>query len=260
MHVIKAWKKIGETPLQTLQRVARDYNFHLGIKSCYTGRLDPMAQGQITLLFGDAIYQAPRHNQANKIYRFQAILGISTTSYDPMGRITSFRQIQDSEAETYIKEMLKILGTIEQELPPCSAYRYKGKPMWKHVVDGTLTSPLPTRAVSVLQIRSLSDHPIKIGFSQYRAECLDDIKDVQALNPHSFKYCEIIDDWTEQSHLTHIWRICFEAKVSSGTYVRSLVHDLGARMGIPAHAFRITRTGCLLESTCSPSKLEELYG
>jgi tRNA pseudouridine55 synthase len=244
MHVIKAWKHIGETPLQTMDRIRADHHLHPGLKSCYTGRLDPMAQGQITLLFGDMIYQAQRYNHASKTYRFQAILGISTTSYDPMGRITSFRQIQASEAERFRQEMLKVVGPIIQPLPPCSAYRYKGKPLWRHMKEGTLPEPLPSRPVTILSMNALHDHPTQIDFSQYRAECLDDILDVKKLNPgpNSFQYPEIIDDWESQTHMAHVWRIGFEVKVSSGTFVRALVHDLGVRLGIPAHAFRITRT------------------
>lgn len=245
MHVIKAWKKVGETPLQALERTRADHKVEAELKSCYTGRLDPMAQGLMTFLFGEMIHCSETYNQSRKTYRFQAILGISTNSYDPMGRITSFRQISSAEARAYQAEMLKLLGTQEQPLPPYSAYRYKGKPLWKHALEGTLPDPLPTKSVEILSICNLNPHPVKIDLDQYRSECLDDIKDVQELNPDTFRYQEIISDWNDQSHLDYIWRISFEADVTAGTYIRALVHDLGAQMGIPAHAFRITRTSFL---------------
>ena len=101
MVIIRAWKRIGETPRQTMGRVRYDYHIPLSDRGCYTGRLDPLAQGTITLLYGDSVHQANTWNHADKIYEFQAILGVSTTSYDPLGRITNHRQISSVDAEAF---------------------------------------------------------------------------------------------------------------------------------------------------------------
>jgi tRNA pseudouridine55 synthase len=246
MHVIKAWKQIGESPLQVIERLREDHRLPEALKACYTCRLDPMAQGMITILFGNMIHQAPKYNLSSKIYRFQAILGVSTTSYDPMGRHTNFKQITPSEAKRFQTEMLTRIGTYEQVLPPCSAYRYKGKPLWMHFRDSTLPTDLPTKTVTVNEIVSLQMHPTMVSLESYLAECTSDIKDVRKCNPGIFTYDEILDDWDslrDKQCVTHIWRIVFIANVESGTYIRSLVHDLGKELNIPAHAFRITRTG-----------------
>ena len=240
---IRAWKKIGETPLQTLTRVQREYGIPDSVKMCYTNRLDPMAQGVITILIGDSIHTAKLHNSHDKVYRFQAILGVGTVSYDPMGRICNTAPVPYNKALQYQKEMLQYTGPIEQKLPPCSAYRYKGKPLWQHVVDGTLPAELPTKSVQVHSIKALYGRPTAITMSQYRAEALGDINDVRS-GGGNFDYDNIISDWRDLPGDTLLYRCVYEVHVSSGTYVRALVKDIGDKTGIPAHAFRITRVSC----------------
>lgn len=244
MFAITAWKRIGETPLQTLQRVTQEFAEQIpaGIKSCYTCRLDPMAQGEITLLYGDAVHQAKFYNSREKTYRFQAILGYCTDSYDAMGRIRRNAIVTYKQALEFSKELSSLSGAIRQKLPAYSAYRYKGKPLWKHAVDGTLPDVMPSRTVAV---HSVISHflPVKIPVSKYVSECTSDILDVQSLNPDSFQYSEILAGWASALEKGgSVYRIMFTAHVASGTYIRSLVHDTGEKLGIPAHAFRITRT------------------
>jgi tRNA pseudouridine(55) synthase len=245
MDIIRAWKRIGETPSQVINRVKQDYNI-TNIAACYTNRLDPMAQGVITILFGPSVHKAPSFNKMDKVYQFQAILGISTHSYDAMGRHTNYREVKYEKAQLFVEEMLKLNDTeYQQSLPPCSAYRHNGKPLWQHTIDNTLPSPLPTKKVKVITIKFLQDNPTQLDFCQYRSECLDDIRQVRRLNENAnFQFNQIISDWNELN-LAYVWRVPFEVHVSSGTYVRGLVHDICTKIGIPGHAFRITRFKCL---------------
>lgn len=237
MDILQVWKRIGETPLEALERATQEYDKKT--KACYTGRLDPMAQGVMTLLFGDQIHQSTTFNERSKTYRFQAVLGISTTSYDAMGRITQVRPVSFTEAEAFTAKLLELTGEITQVLPPCSAYRYKGKPLWVHEQNGTLPNPLPTKQVVVHSIKCLQPHPTTIMLDQYREQVLDDISSVSPEG--NFDIVNILNDWKELPSDHVIYRICIEAHVGSGTFVRSLVYDTARLLSIPAHAFRITR-------------------
>lgn len=263
MNVIRAWKYVGETPLHALERVREQYHIPKSVKGCYTGRLDPMAQGIITFLFGPAVHLSHSINAAWKVYRFQAILGVSTDSYDPLGRHTEFKQVTATEAERFMNEMLKIQGAFEQVLPPYSAYKYKGLPLWRHANEGTLPDIMPTKMVNVYQIDALQDHPTMLNLSKYVAKCKGDIRDVQRLNaPGTYDCDSALDDWNDLADkgcLDHVWRIVFTAKVGTGTFIRSLVHDLGKKLGIPAHAYRITRTELSTVDIESDSECMSLY-
>lgn len=248
MDVIRVWKRIGETPLQALSRTRKEYDIPEDIVGCYTCRLDPMAQGAMTMLFNDMVNEKTqkKFNSSSKTYRFQAILGISTTSYDPLGRIQNIRQVTAEEAKQFMIKICELGGEIEQRLPPCSAYRYKGKPLWLHAINGTLPDTLPTKRVHVYSVHALQPHPTIVSLEKYRSAALSDISDVKGLNPDAnFQYDDIISDWCELREgqpLNYVYRVCLEANVGSGTFVRSLVHDTAQELGIPAHAFRITRT------------------
>lgn len=244
--IIRMWKKIGETPLQTLSRARDTYSIDADIKACYTGRLDPMAQGVIVILFGAEIHRSPEFNSRDKTYQFQAILGVSTDSYDAMGRIEKIHDVTYAQAKQYLSAILQLLGDIDQPMPPCSAYRYKGKPLWMHHRAGTLPTILPTKKVHIYEVSSLCPNPLCITLGKYRQECLDDIKDVGTLEERDgvFPIEDIKGDWKAADKDIVLYRILLRAHVSSGTYIRSLVHDTGQSINIPAHAFRITRTSC----------------
>ena len=141
----------------------------------------------------------------------------------------------------------KELNEIEynQPLPPCSSYRYKGKPLWEHTINNTLPEKLPTKRVNVYSLTKEQKYPTKISREDYIKECMSDISQVEKQNRNkgNFQFDEIKSDWTSWQG-SHIWRICFKTKVSSGTYVRSLVHDTSLKTKIPAHTFRITRVSC----------------
>lgn len=243
MDVISAWKRIGETPLQTMKRVRADYGIPNEIKGCYTGRLDPMAQGLMTFLFGDQIHQSHSYNQSDKRYQFQAVLGLSTSSYDPLGRITNIREINSVEAKRFLNRIIELSGETVQVLPPCSAYRHNGKPLWLHALNGTLPVPLPTKKVKVYNIRALHPYPTRIDLQQYRRDVLNDINDFREGNANNgFKFDDIIEDWNGVAGID-LYRIGLEANVGTGTFVRSLVYDTACELSIPAHTFRITRVG-----------------
>ena len=55
--------------------------------------------------------------------------------------------------------------------------------------------------------------------------------------------------------------IDFEAKCSSGTYIRSLAHELGQKVGCGAHLFQLTRTkigNFSLDDSCTLDEIERL--
>ena len=113
-----------------------------------------------------------------------------------------------------------------------------------HSRAGTLPVILPTKKVNIYSINTLYSNPLPIALGVYRMECLDDIKDVGVPEKRdgTFPIGEITGDWKSCDPDVVLYRILLRARVSSGTYIRSIVHDTGQSLGIPAHAFRITRT------------------
>ncbi len=247
MAIVSVWKRIGETPLQAVDRARKEHHLENINPACFTGRLDPMAQGVMTCLFGEAIKHQDEYNARDKTYRFQAILGISTTSYDAMGKIADISHISYDTAMKFHRHMLSKRGKFTQAFPPYSAMRIKGKPLWWHAKHGSLPAVLPSKEREIYTIKEICK-PINLSVGTYRRAAISDIKDVQECNGSDGFDCEkIIKEWRNLDRDIEVYRIDYEATVSSGTYIRSLVNDLGSQLGIPAHAARITRWG-----TCAP--------
>ncbi len=282
MPIITVWKHIGETPLQALERARKDHHLEGVEPACFTGRLDPMAQGIQINLFGQDVFTKQDHyNGCRKTYRFTAILGISTSSYDPLGEITDIINITYDQAMRFHTAMLNMKGKIRQPFPPCSAYRYKGHPLWWHAKHGSLPSIMPSKEREIYGCTCVSNSststsststsststsststssaststssastsstssgkPVNLSLSAYRRSVISDIKDVQHFSREGsdFNCEEVIKGWRGLRADICIWRAQYEVTVSSGTYIRSLVHNLGVELGIPAHASRITR-------------------
>ena len=248
MTILKTWKRIGETPLQAMTRTLKDHKQE-DAKACYAGRLDPMAQGIMVILVNQEYFcLQDYYNSCTKTYRFQAILGISTSSYDAMGNIQDVTEVTSDQALKYNSAMLKIKGKINQPFPPCSSVRYKGKPLWWHAKHGSLPSILPFKEREIYCIKSLNS-PVESCLKDYRKLCVGDIQDVENLSPGVFNTEQIIKEWKSLNSKIKIWKLQYEVTVSAGTYVRSLVKDLGQQFNIPAHAFRITRISSCVEKS-----------
>jgi tRNA pseudouridine(55) synthase len=236
-----AWKTIGETPLACMHRTLREHGFPESTKACYCGRLDPMAQGVSVFLIGEALTKEniAHWNSCRKTYRFYAVLGIKTDSYDCLGRIKGITCVSHDDAEQYNRAIMALSGQeLWQEFPPLSAYRYKGRPLWARALDGTLPHPMPGAMRKVTRITKTEESRI-MALAEFRAMVLDDIS--QLHSPGDFNASVISEDWLALQAHSSVYLLAYEAEVSSGTYIRGLVAEIGCKLGIPAHAWRITR-------------------
>jgi tRNA pseudouridine55 synthase len=194
-------------------------------------------------LFGDAVKHQDIYNGCDKTYRFHAVLGISTDTYDPMGTIIDMQEVTSSQVARFNDEMLKLTGKITQPFPPFSAYRYKGHPLWWHARHGSLPSPMPSKERVIYSVKQIT-RPVCLSLSTYRKTAIADMKDVSLYNGNDFNCHEYIQAWRNLDGTLPVHRVQYEITVSSGTYIRSIVHNLGQMLGVPAHAARITRIKC----------------
>jgi tRNA U55 pseudouridine synthase TruB len=87
--VFVAYKKEGETPLECLNRLKDEGFLPYNDKFTYAGRLDPMAEGLLMFLRGEAIKNKHHFLSLDKVYEVEVLLGISTDTGDILGLINS---------------------------------------------------------------------------------------------------------------------------------------------------------------------------
>lgn len=173
----------------------------------HAGTLDPMAEGLMIVMINDATKFSGDLMKKDKEYYVEMELGYKTDTYDSEGTI-----IEKYESEINISDS-KIIKTINsfkrkmKQVPPMySAIKVKGQKLCDLARKG-IEVERAERNVNISEIRE-----IKIIRPDKNSENSQNIK------------------------------ISFYTKVSSGTYIRSLVYDIGEELGVFATMTRLVRT------------------
>lgn len=236
-NIINGYNRPGETPLQTTHRLRETLSIDKDIPITYAGRLDPMAEGVLVLLVGEAVHQKEEYLAKEKEYSFSILFGFETDSYDTLGLITKVSE--DSVSREDVQNVLSgFVGKQEQKYPPFSSKPVQGKPLFEWAREGNLDQiEIPTHTVDI------SDLWLK-DFKQIQGSTIKErINRVISLVTGDFRQTETLALWEEsledkkEYYIAEVNMIC-----SSGTYVRALVHDLGKKLGVSATTYTIVRS------------------
>lgn len=241
--MITIYKRLGETPLQALDRLRTEQPELEHETLSYAGRLDPMAEGVLLVLVGDENKHREKYLGLPKTYEAEILFGIETDTYDVLGKITSVKNI--SEQTEYIKHssenfLRKKIGTFTQPYPPYSSKPVLGKPLFEWAREDNLEAiDIPTHEVSLYDAVLVSVHEIPTQM------LLSEITAKLATVTGDFRQEESLNSWNHQlnEYKEKSWIIVkITVSCSSGMYIRSLIHELGTSLKTGACAFSITRT------------------
>lgn len=231
--VLRIYKNLGETPLEALNRLRLELPEYADVPMTYAGRLDPMAEGELLVLTGEECKKKDEYLGMDKEYEFEMLFGFETDSYDLLGISIPKDIEQDLIKQNLEKELLAFQGKRTQSYPPFSSKTIGGVPLFQKTKDGDVFD-LPEREIEIYEIKLL-------GFREISGKnLLEEIKRRVSLVKGDFRQEEILKTWEgnlegreeEVFLIGNANMIC-----SSGTYVRSLVHDLS----FPATTFSIKR-------------------
>ena len=113
-------------------------------KAGHGGTLDPMADGLLPVLFGEACKLAESALQGDKAYEATLRLGQATTTDDTEGEIVSTGEVAFTEAELEAV-LARFRGEITQVPPIFSALKVAGKALYRYAREGTPVQPEPRR-------------------------------------------------------------------------------------------------------------------
>lgn len=183
--VLVLHKPGGPTSTDCLNAIKRN----LGQKKIgHAGTLDPMATGVLVVLLGQGTKLAGYLSDDRKTYRGALILGRTTDTYDVQGQTLTeapWEHLTEDEVRAAITQWH---GVSHQEVPPVSAAKHQGKPLY---LLHRMGKEVPVKSKDVT------------------------LYDVQILS---------ID----------LPNVTFRVTCSAGTYIRSLAHSLGKRLGCGA--------------------------
>ena len=196
-------KPRGPSSNQALQRARHLFRAE---KGGHTGSLDPLATGLLPLCFGEATKIAGGLLGARKAYDAVARLGQVTDTDDAEGQLLRERPVPPLDIATIDAALAGLTGRILQRPPIYSALKRGGEPLYAKARRGEEVEVEP-REVDVHEFSLLS--------------AADLVDAAEGVAPGD------------------ILRLRVEC--GSGTYVRSLVRDLGEALGCGAHVLELRR-------------------
>ena len=224
--------------MQALDRLRRERPELEGEKLSYIGRLDPLAEGLMLVLVGEENKRREEYLHFDKEYEFGVLCGAQTDSGDVLGKVLRVEASGKCEHSEELVE--RFVGRHEWEYPVYSSRTVKGVPLFVYARAGRLEEiDIPTREMEILALKYLSSEE-KSG-----TQLLKEIKDKIATVDGDFRQDEIVSIWEDklQSFLeTNFTILSFRARVSTGTYIRTLAEKIGDELKVPALAYYIKRT------------------
>jgi tRNA pseudouridine55 synthase len=240
--VINIYKPIGMTPLELIDAWRASNQKYADVKIGYIGRLDPMAHGVMVLMIGDANFEIERYKGLGKTYQVKILLGVETDTFDILGLIADktnrvSKRFERIEIEKSVK---KYLGKITQQYPPFSSVKVKGKPLfWWARAHRLSEIEIPQKKV---EIYSVDAHEIENIEGEKLLKLVEErVKLVRG----DFRQTEILSKWRgflTQGNMGEFQVVSIEVECGSGTYMRSISHNLGNDLGIGGIALEILRT------------------
>ena len=255
--VIKLYKKAGFTPFDCINILKKEDPSLQFLPMTYAGRLDPLAEGVLLILVGEECKKKDEYLNLEKVYEIEILFGFATDTYDVMGKIIKTKELFDflwsGSSSSLIRGPEKLnnfevlgnivknfIGKIKQKYPPYSSRPVNGKPLFEWAREGKLDEiEIPTHDVFVESIDI-------IGESFINGEnLLKDIKEKISKVEGDFRQEEIILGWQkvlEGKKEEEYPVIKLRISCGSGVYMRSIAHEIGEKLGIPALTLKIVRT------------------
>ncbi|MFH2118592.1 MAG: tRNA pseudouridine(55) synthase TruB [Candidatus Paceibacterota bacterium] len=174
----------------------------------HTGTLDPLATGLLIALIGREYTKLQtQFLKLDKEYLVTIQLGLTTDTYDITGKKSKqadWTEIQSISRKQLMSALRQFRGKISQTVPAFSAIKQAGKKLYDLALQGSINQ-------DQLPVRQINIHHLKLK---------------------SFT----------KNNQTETAELVISLKVSSGTYVRSLAHDLGQTLGVGAIVTNLRRT------------------
>ncbi|MBC7836641.1 hypothetical protein H7X87_02575 [Acetobacteraceae bacterium] len=238
--VLNLYKNLGETPRERLERLRTEQPHYEHEVLSYAGRLDPMAEGVLLCLVGQANKHRDEYLNLSKEYTLDVLFGFSTDTYDILGRMMDNGDPMHLTKKMVEKGLNEFRGSLPQQYPPFSSKVVEGKALFEWARGGAFESlVLPQRTVTIYDI-ALKDM-YKVSEPTLYSYIEESVGKVEG----DFRQEEILRLWKRHikaSGAREFPAATITVSCSSGTYVRSIAHELGLQLEVPALALHILRT------------------
>ena len=174
-------------------------------KAGHTGALDPLATGVLPICLGEATKLSQLLLDSDKAYDTTARLGEVRSTGDAEGEVVSTSPVPELHRTELERVLDRFRGDVEQVPPMFSALKLDGKPLYELARQGMSTAEM--QAVADKKRRVITIFEL----------LLQDVRTIE---------------------------LDLSVRCSKGTYIRTLVEDIGLALGCGAYVSRLHRTQC----------------
>ncbi len=241
--IYKVYKKIGETPLQALERFRKE-NDLLDGKFTYAGRLDPMAEGVMLILSEDDVHKKEEFTKKDKKYIVQVLFGIKTDTGDLLGRICKIRN-ESLNVNDVLKAAKELQGRICWKYPIFSGKTVNGRKLFDYYFKGDLADiEVPTYKGEIKEIYFRNDFVISAEELLANVRTKFNLIRGSSINEEysDFRKDEILQDYEKLiPSKERFFVLEFELVVTYGVFMRTFAEYLGEKLSTPSIAYVIER-------------------
>lgn len=245
------WKEVGQTPLEAIERYRAAHDEYEGVPMAYAGRLDPMAEGQLLILVGEACKERDRYLGLDKEYTFEVLLGWESDTHDILG-VTSLNDQVSSFSDQSVESVLQQLrGRQVLPYPAFSSKTVAGKPLFLWALEERLDEiEIPTKEVEIYDFEYAGGRTVSVDEVQNavheRISQVTVVDDPGKALGRDFRRKEVLETWDTNMAAWQLGNdfviLQFRCACSSGTYMRTLARMIGEKLGTQGLAWSIVRT------------------
>ncbi|RIA85690.1 pseudouridine synthase [Glomus cerebriforme] len=212
-------KPRGLSSVTILNEIKKLYGKQLKkrLKLGHGGTLDPLASGVLVIGVNDGCKRLQDYIKCNKVYEAIGVLGLATDTYDAEGKIIATGPTKHITKECISQTINKFTGDIMQIPPLYSALKMDGRRLYEYAREG-LSLPKDIQARSIR---------------------IDSLTLLEFMTNHNFQVLKQAQEDIASAVSHPIFKIRVEC--GRGTYIRSLVHDIGKELGSAAYVVELKR-------------------
>jgi len=161
-------KPSGITSHDVINQVRR----RLGTKEVgHAGTLDPLAEGLMVLLLGEATKMSSYVLEKNKQYEVTLKLGIETDTLDITGKVLREHLDMNFDDQKVIEKAKALQGDFTWEVPIYSATKVAGRKLYEHARSGgDVSIEIPRKPMSFWEVEPMKVQEEKSSY-QFRLNC-----------------------------------------------------------------------------------------
>ncbi|HEX8257843.1 MAG TPA: tRNA pseudouridine(55) synthase TruB [Allosphingosinicella sp.] len=228
---------IGSTQVVGAVKRALREGGYAKVKVGHGGTLDPLASGVLPIALGEATKLSGRMLHADKVYDFTIRFGEETDTLDAEGVAVAFSDVRPALGEVEAV-LAAFTGEIEQVPPAYSALKVEGKRAYDLARAGEEVE-MKSRRVTVHGLEILPG--TGRGTARSAVEGAHRVTGPAEPGPLHHPRLDAGDGPPPRSG-EELDQVTLTARVSKGTYIRSLARDIARALGTVGHVTMLRRT------------------